>query len=60
MQFWIDFWSWFFFVSLALFAALALIVSVGGFFDVLSLFKKLTAHARQQQEGSSQTDDDQT
>lgn len=43
MDFWVKFWSFFFFVSLGLFAVLAVVVSIGGFFDIRSLFKSLKA-----------------
>lgn len=46
MEFWIDFWTIFFFASLAIFACLAVVVSIGGFFDIRSLFKSLTNRAR--------------
>lgn len=42
MNFWIDFWTVFFFASLAVFAVLAVVVSIGGFFNIRSLFKDLT------------------
>lgn len=48
MNFWINLWTLFFLVSLALFGALAVIVSIGGFFDIRSLFKSLTAGAAQE------------
>ncbi len=48
MNFWINLWTLFFLVSLALFGALAVIVSIGGFFDIQSLFKSLTAGASQE------------
>jgi len=43
MNFWIKLWTIFFFASLALFAGLAVVVSIGGFFNIRSLFKSLTA-----------------
>jgi hypothetical protein len=43
MNFWIDFWTVFFFASLAVFAGVAIVVSIGGFFDVRSLFKSLSS-----------------
>ena len=43
MNFWINFWSFFFFFSLAIFAVLAVVVTIGGFFNIRSLFKSLTA-----------------
>jgi len=60
MNFWIDFWSWFFFLSLALFAILVAVVTVGGFFDVLSLFKTLARHRDQQEQSPSVRSDEQT
>ncbi|MFC1633751.1 hypothetical protein ACFL5Z_02825 [Planctomycetota bacterium] len=42
MNFWINLWTLFFLVSLALFGGLAVIVSIGGYFDIRSLFKTLT------------------
>ena len=41
MQFWIDFWAFFFFASLVFFTALVVVVAIGGFFDIRSLFKSL-------------------
>lgn len=41
MQFWIDFWTFFFFASLAVFATLAVVVSIGGFFNIRTLFRGL-------------------
>lgn len=47
MKFWIDFWTIFFYASLAVFAALAVIVSIGGFFNIRSLFKSLSERSDQ-------------
>ena len=55
MKFWIDFWTFFFFASLAVFAVLAVVVSIGGFFNIRSLFKSLTERA-----GGQVTDEDST
>ena len=49
MIFWVSFWMIFFFVSLAVFASLAVVVSIGGFFNIRSLFKSLTNQDRQQE-----------
>jgi len=46
MNFWINLWTIFFFVSLALFAALAVAVTIGGFFNIRSLFKSLSQNSR--------------
>jgi len=43
MSFWIGFWSFFFFLSVGIFAVLAVVVTIGGFFNVRSLFKSLKA-----------------
>jgi len=47
MNFWINLWTLFFLLSLALFGGLAVVVSIGGFFDIRSLFKSLTDRAGQ-------------
>ena len=48
MNFWIHFWTVFFFASLVVFIGVVIVVSVGGFFDVRSLFKSLTASPEEQ------------
>jgi hypothetical protein len=53
MIFWINFWTIFFIVSLALFAGLAIVVTIGGFFNIRSLLKDLTSRAKQQEENSA-------
>ncbi len=57
MDFWINFWTFFFFASLVLFAVLAVVVTIGGFFNIRSLFKSLTKRAEQQDESSCEKDD---
>jgi len=52
MNFWINFWTIFFIASLALFAGMAIVVSIGGFFNIRSLFKSLTERSEQTEEGS--------
>jgi len=52
MSFWINFWTIFFIASLALFAGMAIVVSIGGFFNIRSLFKSLTERSEQSEEGS--------
>ena len=47
MNFWISLWKIFFFASLAAFAGLAVVVSIGGFFNIRSLFKSLSERASQ-------------
>ncbi len=47
VDFWIKFWSVFFFLSLGVFFVLAVVVTVGGFFNILSLFATLVKeHSR--------------
>jgi hypothetical protein len=48
MNFWINFWSFFFFLSLAIFAVLTITVTIGGFLDIRSLFKSLKAQHEKQ------------
>ena len=52
MNFWINFWSIFFFASLVVFAGLAVVVTIGGFFNIRSLFKSLTNRADQHDDQS--------
>jgi hypothetical protein len=59
MNFWINFWSWFFFLSLAVFAVLVAVVLVRGFFDVFSLFKTLTKQRDQQEQSPGVGNDEQ-
>jgi len=57
MNFWINFWTIFFIASLALFAGMAIVVSIGGFFNIRSLFKGLTNRADRQEENPHKDDD---
>ena len=50
MNFWINFWTVFFIISLVLFAGLAVVVTIGGFFNIRSLFKNLTKQSEQSQQ----------
>jgi hypothetical protein len=52
MNFWINFWSFFFFLSLAIFACLAVVVTIGGFYNIRSLFKSLTNRVDQHDDQS--------
>ena len=56
MNFWINFWTIFFVASLALFAGLAVIVSIGGFFNIRSLFKSLANRVNEQEEDPRKND----
>ena len=51
---WVSIWSFFFFLSLALFTCLAVVVTIGGFFNIRSLFKDLSAVRRQTQDDSDE------
>ena len=50
MNFWINFWTAFFIISLILFAGLAVVVTIGGFFNIRSLFKNLSRQSDQSQQ----------
>ena len=52
MNFWIKFWSFFFFASLGIFAVLAVVVTIGGFYNIRSLFKSLTNRVDQHDDQS--------
>jgi len=52
MSFWVDFWTVFFVVSLVLFAGLAVVVTIGGFFNIRSLFKSLSPDRQAKNYGS--------
>jgi len=38
---WIRIWTFFFFLSLGIFACLSIVVTIGGLFNIRSLFKDL-------------------
>jgi len=46
MRFWIDLWTCFFFASLALFAGLAVVVWIGGFYNIRTLLRNLRDRRR--------------
>ncbi len=48
MDFWITFWTWLLIGAVTVFAGLAVVVSIGGFFDIKQLFRSIKAqHAEQ-------------
>jgi Skp family chaperone for outer membrane proteins len=49
---WVKIWTFFFFLSLGIFTALALTVTIGGFFNIRSLFKDLSDAKAQAQTDS--------
>jgi len=51
MSFWTNFWTVFFVISLVLFASLAVTVTIGGFFNIRSLFKNLSESREQKEDG---------
>jgi len=53
---WIKIWTFFFFLSLGIFAFLSIVVTIGGLFNIRSLFKDLLA-ARQNAEHTSSPND---
>ena len=42
MDFWIDLWSYFFFASITIFLGLAIFVTIGGYRDIKSMFRKIS------------------
>ena len=52
---WVSVWTFFFFLSLTIFACLAVVVTIGGFFNIRSLFKDL-AKAREDAQNASDGD----
>jgi len=57
MTFWINFWTVFFAASLIVFAGVAIVVTIGGFFNIRSLFKSLTDRPSGPPVGASKHDD---
>jgi hypothetical protein len=47
LEFWIKFWAGLFFVSLVLFSGMAIVVAIGGFFNIKDMFKALIADHKQ-------------
>ena len=52
---WEKFWSFFFFLSLGLFTCLSIVVTIGGFFDIRSLFKDLSEAKERSQSPDGET-----
>lgn len=57
MDFWITFWTILLIISFTLFAILAVVVTIGGFFDIRSLFKSLGRRSGEEDESNPQTDE---
>ena len=58
MDFWIHFWAIVLGVALAVFACLAVVVTVGGFFDIKALFRSIESKHRRQEQEQQQTPQD--
>jgi len=41
MTYWSGFWAWFLLFGLAVFLGLAVVVTVGGYFDIRAMFKRI-------------------
>jgi hypothetical protein len=55
---WVRIWSFFFFASLGVFACLSVVVTIGGFFNIRSLFRDLSeAKARAEAEQATDSSD---
>ena len=52
---WVKIWTSFFFLSLGVFICLSIVVTIGGFFNIRSLFKDLS-EAKAQAEQTSDSD----
>jgi len=54
MGFWINFWTFLLVAALVVFAGLAIVVTIGGFFDIKALFRSIEAkHAEQDENGET-------
>ena len=58
MDFWISFWYVTLVVSMAIFAALAVVVTIRGFGDVLALFRTISARHAGEDTGGDQREQD--
>lgn len=50
MDAWATFWGWLFIFVLVVFALLAVVITIGGFFDVKALFKSIDEQSRDDQQ----------
>ena len=58
MGFWITFWQITLIAAVAIFAVLAVVVTIGGFWNVLALFRSINAQHARQDTGGDLTDSD--
>ena len=56
MDFWIKLWTIFFIASLSVFAGLAVIVTIAGFYNIKALLKGLIAAHKAQENSSEEVD----
>jgi hypothetical protein len=54
LETWNIFWIIFFFLSLIIFAAIAILVTIGGFADIRSLFKSIDEHHAEEKDASGE------
>ncbi len=47
VDFWIKFWSAFFFISIGVFTILSVVTAIGGFFNIFALFKTLVSEHKE-------------
>ncbi len=50
MSFWVGFWTVLLILAALIFAGMAVVVTIGGFFDLKSMFKQLKKQQREQRE----------
>jgi hypothetical protein len=50
MQFWISFWTAVLIAAVAIFTGLAVVVAIGGFFDVKAMFRTILTHHAEEDE----------
>jgi len=46
LEFWVNFWTWLFVGAVALFAVLAVVVTIGGAFDIRAMLRRLSDSAK--------------
>ena len=54
MDFWVTFWSIFFFLSVAIFIGLSITIAIGGFFDIKSLVRSLKEAKHEREAGEEE------
>lgn len=46
---WITFWGWLLALAVVVFSGLAVVVAIGGFFDIRSLFRQIDSQHRSEE-----------